>query len=346
MDRNADRGDGRPTVVELFAGAGGMALGLERSGFDTKALVEYDKDCVATLRKNRPKWNVVHDDVRNVGFECIAADVVTGGFPCPPFSHAGNKLGFNDVRGTLFYEFARAVREIKPKIFMAENVEAIIRNDGGRTIRIILELLESLGYDVQYRVLNALDYRVPQKRKRVIFVGVSKGVRFEFPEPVDGVVTLKHALRDVPQSAGARYSDARRRILDLVPAGGSWVNLPTHLQKLYLGKSYYSDGGRRGMARRLSWDEPCLTLTCSPSQKMTDRIHPEETRPFTVREYARIQTFPDSWEFEGSVHSQYRQIGNAVPVRLATSIGSSMYDSLRRPEGITDIVQTKLMPAS
>lgn len=324
-----------PSAVELFAGAGGMALGLERAGFDTTMLVEYDRDCAMTLRANRPKWNVVHDDIRNVDFGGIDADLVTGGFPCQPFSHAGHKLGLNDVRGTLFYEFARAVREIRPRAFMAENVEAIIRNDSGRTIRVIMDLLRSLGYDVRYRVLNALNHMVPQKRKRVIFVGTAGGTKFAFPEPNPKTVTLGEALRNVPDSAGAKYSDARKAILDLVPPGGSWVNLPVPLQKRYLGRSYHSDGGRRGMARRLSWDEPCLTLTCSPSQKMTDRIHPDETRPFTVREYARIQTFPDSWVFEGSVHSQYRQIGNAVPVRLAHAIGRSLYDSLVSPEMVT-----------
>ena len=108
-------------MIELFAGAGGMALGLEKAGFETKMLVEYDKDCVATLRKNRPKWNVIHDDIHEISFKGMKADVVTGGFPCQAFSHAGHKLGFEDTRGTLFYEFARAVKEIKPKIFLAEN---------------------------------------------------------------------------------------------------------------------------------------------------------------------------------------------------------------------------------
>ncbi len=318
----------KPTVVELFAGAGGMALGLHRAGFETVSLVENDKDCVATLRMNRPRWNVIGDDIADVKFRGVRADVVTGGFPCQPFSHAGNKLGFGDVRGTLFYEFARAVKQIRPRAFLAENVEAITRNDGGRTLETILRILDSLGYDVRYQTLNALDYRVPQKRKRVIFVGVRRGMAFEFPRPHGGVITLREALRKTPRSAGTTYSERRKKILDRVPPGGSWVNLPKRLQRVYLGKSINSEGGKRGMARRLSWDEPCLTLTCSPCQKMTDRIHPDETRPFTIREYARIQTFPDTWKFEGSVSSQYRQIGNAVPVKLAVALGRSMRKAL------------------
>ena len=331
-----------PTAVELFAGAGGMALGLEKAHFDTKMLVEYDKDCVLTLKRNRSKWNVIHKDITTVNFKGIKSDLVTGGFPCQSFSHAGNKLGFDDVRGTMFYEFARAVKEIKPKIFLAENVEAIIRNNDGKTLQVILNILESLGYFVQYKVLNAVDYKVPQKRKRVIFVGTSKGIKFEFPKSNKEIVTLRHALHDVPKSEGVTYSESRKKILKRVPAGGSWIDLPVKLQKEYLGKSYYSTGGRRGMARRISLDEPCLTLTCSPAQKMTDRIHPKETRPFTIREYARIQTFPDSWKFKGGMTSQYKQIGNAIPVRLATALGKTLYNSLRRPELVVSVRQTKL----
>jgi len=324
----AGRRAARPRSLELFAGAGGLALGISKAGFETVALVENDRDCVATLRRNRPRWNVMGEDVAGVDFRGMEADLVTGGFPCQPFSHAGHKLGFRDVRGTIFYEFARAVKEVRPRAFLAENVEAITRNDGGRTLSTILDILGSLGYRVEYRTLNALDYRVPQKRKRVIFVGVRRGVRFEFPAPRRGVVTMAEALRGAPRSEGEQYSEWRRKILDRVPPGGSWVDLPLRLQKRYLGSSFHSEGGKRGMARRLSWDEPCLTLTCSPAQKMTDRVHPDETRPLTVREYARIQTFPDAWGFEGSMHSQYRQIGNAVPVRLAVALGRSLRRAL------------------
>lgn len=332
-----------PTVIELFAGAGGMALGLEKAGFETLMLVEYDKDCVATLRKNRPKWNVVHDDIQKVSFKGMKSDIVTGGFPCQAFSHAGNKLGFEDTRGTLFYEFARAVKEIRPKIFLAENVEAILRNQDGRTIKIIMEVLSSFGYDVRYEILNALNYGVAQKRKRVFFVGTKKGIKFQYPEPSKKIPTLADALRNVPVSPGEKYSEEKIKLLKHVPPGGSWVNMPVNVQKKYMGKSFYSTGGRRGMGRRISWDEPCLTLTCSPGQKMTERCHPEEVRPFTVREYARIQSFPDTWEFVGSLSSQYRQIGNAVPVKLAAAVAKEAYNSLMHPEMVATIqVQSKI----
>jgi len=145
------------------------------------------------------------------------------------------------------------------------------------------------------------------------------------------VYVLKDALKtgelypnDVPQSIGQKYSKRKEEILRLVPQGGYWRDLPDELQREYMQGSYFLGGGKTGMARRLSWEEPSLTLTCSPSQKQTERCHPEESRPLTVREYARIQTFPDEWIFSGSLSSQYKQIGNAVPVNLAFAMGKSL----------------------
>ena len=336
----------KPTVIELFAGAGGMSLGLEKAGFETKLLVEIDKDCVDTLKLNRPKWNVLHEDIQKVDFKGMKADVVTGGFPCQAFSHAGHKLGFNDTRGTLFYEFARAVKEIKPEIFLAENVEAVIRNDGGRTLETMLDVLSSLGYDVQYKILNALNYRAPQKRKRIIFAGTKKGFFFQYPQPSKKIVTLKEGLKNVPESDGETYSEEKKKMMSHVPPGGSWIDMPIDIQKKYMGKSFYSTGGRRGMGRRISWDEPCLTLTTSPAQKMTERCHPEEVRPFTIREYARIQTFPDSWKFVGSNSSQYRQIGNAVPVKFAKALATSLYATLLASDLISKVGMKKEITVS
>ena len=129
---------------------------------------------------------------------------------------------------------------------------------------------------------------------------------------------------DVPLSDGQKYPEKKARVLDMVPEGGDWRNLPLEVQKSYMGGSFHLGGGKTGMARRLSMDEPSLTLTCSPAQKQTERCHPLETRPLTIREYARIQTFPDSWGFQGTLSDQYKQIGNAVPVNLSFAIGRSL----------------------
>ena len=312
------------TVLELFAGAGGMALGFEQAGLKTVALIENDKDACATLSKNRPKWKVLQQDVADVDFSQFEADIISGGFPCQSFSYAGKGLGFEDTRGTLFFEFARAIKEVKPKIFVGENVEGLKNHDGGRTLETMLNVLTSLGYHVQMKVLNSVDYTVAQKRKRIFLVGTIPGYHFEYPSPRTKKIVLRDALKNVPKSKGMKYSEKRHKVLEMVPPGGCWVNLPLKIQKEFMGASFTSGGGKRGMARRISWDEPCLTLTTSPSQKQTERCHPEETRPFTIREYARIQSFPDDWSFIGSVSSCYKQIGNAVPVNVARALGEEI----------------------
>lgn len=329
-------------VIELFAGAGGMALGLERAGLKCAVLNEIDHWACNTLRTNRPEWTVVEEDVTRLDFTQYEGkvDVVTGGFPCQAFSYAGKKLGFQDARGTLFYEFARVVKEVKPLICVGENVRGLLKHDGGKTIEGMKSILNELGYDVvDPQILKAIFYKVPQKRERLFLVGIRKDINvdFFFPKPYKKQYTLKDALQKgelfkskVPESEGSKYPQRKKEILELVPPGGYWRDLPLNLQKEYMQKSFYLGGGKTGMARRMSWDEPSLTLTCSPAQKQTERCHPDETRPFTVREYARIQTFPDDWKFEGSISNQYKQIGNAVPVNLSNEIGYSVVDFLNR----------------
>lgn len=324
------------TSIELFAGAGGLALGFEQAGFDHIMLNEYDKVACNTLRKNRPDWNVIEGDVRNIDFIDYAGkvDLITGGFPCQAFSYAGKKLGLNDARGTLFFEYARAIKEVKPPICVAENVRGLLSHDSGRTLQGMISILNEIGYRVlPPKVLKAIHFNVPQKRERLVLVAIRDdiGLNYEYPRPSRKIYTLADALKKgslyatvCPESEGQKYPKRKKEILDLVPPGGYWRDLPIDLQKEYMLKSYYLGGGKTGMARRISWDEPSLTLTCAPAQKQTERCHPDETRPFTVREYARIQTFPDDWEFTGSMSQKYKQIGNAVPVNLAKEVAYSV----------------------
>lgn len=324
------------SVLELFAGAGGLAIGLEKAGLKCVALNEIDKWACQTLRNNRPNWNVLEGDIKDFDFSKFknSVDVVTGGFPCQAFSYAGKKLGLNDARGTLFYEFARVVQEVKPAICIGENVRGLLSHEKGKTLQGMISILDEIGYKVApVQVLKAINFRVPQKRERLILVGIRKDIdiEFEYPKPSRKIYNLKDALKkgelyncDVPKSEGSTYPEHKKKVLDLVPPKGYWRDLPPDIQKEYMGKSFYLGGGKTGMARRIGWDEPSLTLTCSPAQKQTERCHPDETRPFTVREYARIQTFPDDWKFAGSVSQQYKQIGNAVPVNLAREIGYSI----------------------
>ncbi len=325
-------------LLELFAGAGGLAIGMEQAGFESVLLNEIDAAACKTLRKNRPNWNVVEGDIAKLDFTPYRdqIDILSGGFPCQAFSYAGKKLGFEDTRGTLFFEFARAVKETNPKVFVAENVRGLLAHDEGRTLTAITDIIDELGYElVPPRVLKAVFYKVPQKRERLFLIGIRKDladkVEFHWPSPYHRILTLQDALKagelykdDVPQSPGQKYPQRKAEIMAQVPAGGYWKDLPDALQREYMQKSYFLGGGKTGMARRLAWDEPSLTLTCAPAQKQTERCHPEETRPLTVREYARIQTFPDDWQFEGSLGAQYKQIGNAVPINLAYAIGRSL----------------------
>lgn len=326
------------TLGELFAGGGGLAVGFEKAGFKKTFLNEIDKNACKTLRHNRNDWNVIESDIKSVDFKEYhnKVDVVTGGFPCQAFSYAGKKLGFNDIRGTMFFEFARVMQEVNPKIIVAENVKGLINHDNGNTLKTILNVIDELGYTIlEKKLYQMIFYKVPQKRERIIIVAVRKDLAnkltFTQPSVYNRIMTLNDAFykgelydSDVPVSNGQEYSQRKKEIMSLVPQGGYWKDLPIDLQKEYLKDSFYLTGGKTGIARRLSLDNPSLTLTCSAAQKQTERCHPIETRPLQIREYARIQTFPDNWEFIGSTSSVYKQIGNAVSVNFAHILACSI----------------------
>lgn len=342
------------TSIELFAGAGGLALGMHKAGLHHVLLNEFDKNACDTLRKNMPQWNVIQGDIHNIDFSPYRGhvDFLSGGFPCQAFSYAGKRLGFEETRGTLFFEMARAVKECQPKVFMAENVKGLMEHDGGRTLQTIRNVIAELGYTlVEPRILRAILYNVPQKRERLILVAIrndfASKVKFKWPDICHTNCTLRDAFfagelypTDVPQSEGQQYPESKRRVMELIPQGGDWRNLPENVAREYMKGSYNLGGGKTGMARRLSLDEAGLTLTCAPAQKQTERCHPLETRPLTVREYARIQTFPDEWQFSGSLSSKYKQIGNAVPVNLAWAIGRSIVRLLNDIEKIAPQIKT------
>lgn len=313
-------------------------MGLEKAGFEMVALNEIMHDACETLRQNRPDWNVIEGDISSIDFSRFQdIDLLSGGFPCQAFSYAGNRFGFEDTRGTLFFEFARAIREMQPKVFLGENVRGLLTHDNGNTLKVIKATIQELGYTlIEPQILKAIFYRVPQKRERLALVGIRNDLAkyvsdFHWPSPAQRVYTVRDAFKkgdlfpcDVPDSPGVSYSSWKAEIIEQIPTGGYWRDLPVDLQKKLLKGSFHLEGGKTGIGRRLSWDEPSLTLTCAPAQNQTGRCHPEATRPLTIREYARIQTFPDEWAFYGSSMSQYKQIGNAVPVNLAQSIGQSL----------------------
>jgi DNA (cytosine-5)-methyltransferase 1 len=324
----------RPTFIEVCSGGGGLSSGLIKSGFIPLLLNDNNKDCCKTLKHNHPGINVICGSMDEIDYSKYVGkvDLLTGGVPCQSFSQAGLRTGLEDPRGNLMLKFIDILNLIIPKMFMIENVKGLITHDNGNTLeRIITSFNESNLYDITYKCLDASKYDVPQKRERVFIVGVLKslGRSFKFPKESEQRKVLKDVLYNVPESNGSKYSQEKQELFKMIPQGGCWINLPENLQREYLGNSYHSGGGKRGILYRLSMEKPSLTLLCTPSQKQTERCHPLEERPLTIREYARIQTFEDTYEFIGSLNSQYKQIGNAVPVKLAKYMGEALIEILK-----------------
>lgn len=314
------------TFIEVCAGGGGLSNGLIKAGFTPLLLNDNNIDCCKTLAKNHPGVNIVLNSMDKIDYtEYIGkVDLLTGGVPCQSFSQAGLRKGLNDPRGDLILKFIDILNLIKPKVFMIENVKGLLIHNKGNTIKEIIEIINSNNlYNISYKCLDASKYNVPQKRERVFIVGVLKNINniFKFPEESIQKKVLKDVLYNVPVSQCSKYPEYKVNLFKMIPQGGCWINLPENIQKEYLGKSFNSKGGKRGILHRLSMDKPSLTLLCTPSQKQTERCHPLEERPLSIREYARIQTFDDEYEFIGSMSSQYKQIGNAVPVELARQMG-------------------------
>ncbi len=289
-------------------------------------------------------------------------DLVTGGPPCQPFSTAGKRMSVGDPRGSLFKDFIRIIDAVQPRFFIMENVRGLLsapirhrphckRGSGysqlepdelpGSALQVVLAEMEYLGYTVAPpRLLDAADYGVPQNRTRVIFIASrdSEPVTIPFPShSKNGVAglpkwcTLSEALTGLAdlQPEYIPYAESRLKYLRLLKAGQNWRYLPDNLKQEAMGGAYKSGGGKVGFYRRLSWDKPSPTITTSPHQKATDMCHPEELRPLSVKECARIQTFPDDWVFYGSTASKYRQIGNAVPVLLGKAIGEHIHKLIK-----------------
>lgn len=354
----------RPTVVSLFSGAMGLDLGLESAGFDVAGCLELDKWACATIRKNRPNVPLIHDDIRNwsgskllweFGLHASEVALICGGPPCPSFSTAGKRQSFDDPRGEVMFDFLRIVNEIRPPFFVMENVRGILSaaikhvplsertgkrrlaapEQQGSVLRLLKDEFAKMGYTVTVELVNAADYGVPQKRERVVFIGSRDGFQVSMPPPMFVSTkdmftprwrTLKDALAGLKEDAPEviPFSASRKKYLQMLKEGQNWRNLPKEILPEAMGGAFESDGGKVGFYRRLSFDRPSPTLPTSPVQKSTCLCHPTELRPLSLREYARIQQFPDEWRFEGSVSARYRQIGNAVPVGLGHQIGRSV----------------------
>lgn len=327
--------DKQLTFIEVCAGAGGLSKGFIDSGFTCLLLNDTDKYCIETLKMNHPDTNIIKGSMVDLDLEKYKdkqIDVLMGGVPCQSFSQAGKRKGVEDDRGKLILHFIEMINILNPNVFIIENVHGLVTHENGNTLQMIIGEINKIGkYNINYKVLNANDYSVPQNRKRLIIVGVNHSINktFNFPEPHEYKPVLKDVLEDCPESPGAVYNKDKYDIMKLVPEGGCWVDIPDEIAKKYMGKSYESGGGKRGILKRLDMKKPSLTLLTTPSQKQTERCHPTETRPLQTLEYARIQTFPDNYKFSGSTNQIYKQIGNAVPVNLGKAIAQEVINVLQ-----------------
>ena len=336
-----------------------MDIGLAKAGLNIVIGQDFDPACVATMRANGHK--VLGGDIREidaadlleqVGLAQVEPFLICGGPPCQPFSTAGKRLGINDPRGSLFMDFIRMIDYIRPRFFIMENVKGIIsaplkhtplaerdKNDPeqhlGTVLDVILSEFNKLGYKTVYGVLDAVNYGVPQFRERFVLIGSrdNEDIFLPFPthfqmhqDPAYRWRTLQDTIKDLEHDCGecAAFSKDRLAYLRLVPEGGNWRDLPEAVRMEAMGGAYGSGGGKVGFYRRLSYSQPSPTLVTSPVQKATMMCHPTQDRPLSIQEYARIQQFPDDWKFMGTSVAKYRQIGNAVPVGLASALGKAV----------------------
>ena len=317
--------------LEICAGAGGQALGLERAGFDHVAAVELDTQAVATLRANRPQWNVEHANVRDIrGEDFQGIDLFAGGVPCPPFSVAGKQLGADDERD-LFPVALRIIEKARPSAVMLENVSGLASTKFKNYRTKVAGALERLGYTIDWQVLNASNFGVPQLRPRFILVALRGRAarRFVWPNPVGTPPTVGASLVDLMAARDW-------------PGALAWAHVANGIAPTLVGGSKLHGGPDLGPTRaREAWRQLGVDGR-SLAEHAPDEDFPLAALPrLTTRMAARIQGFPDSWQFVGKKTAVYRQIGNAFPPPVAAAVGGAIRDALlgvvpvRRKEELT-----------
>jgi len=324
--------------VSLFSGCLGLDLGFERAGITAAAFVEKDAVCQQTIRLNRPGVRLYNDIFAVTGKQLIAdlglvPDVVVGGPPCQSFSTIGKRGALQDTRGLALLEYIRLVGELQPRCFVMENVRGLLsaKRNGKPLMPWLMAKFERLGYEIVWQLVNAAGYGVAQNRLRVIVIGIQgKNLLDPFQPSNNPPLTLRSVIEDLANDPGpcGKFSPRMKALLDKVPPGGNWKSLRPADRKRAMGNANLKSGGLTPFYRRLSWDKPCPTLLTSPTQRATPLCHPDVTRPLSIKEYQRIQGFPDDWKLAGSIAQQYRQLGNAVPVELARFIGEAVKEAL------------------
>ena len=354
-------------AIDLFAGAGGLTLALLRAGFDVAGALDSWEPAVETHRLNFPH-PVIHGDASNLSAINLreemnfagGIDLLVGGPPCQGFSI--QRIGANhDSRNNLIFDFGRLVREVRPLMFLMENVPGMLGPRGSHIVTQFQTSLENVGYDVQHKLINAADYGVPQFRKRVFYCGWLRQTvsPFVFPAPThssQNYSTVWDAIRDLPpphdKNSGSlddplhcrmRMSSKNQERLRHIPPGGGFESLPLHL-RVDCHRAGASKIGHRYVYGRLAADKPAATITGRFDSFTRGKFaHPFEDRNITLREGARLQTFPDDFHFSGNQEEIAALIGNAVPPLLATVLCRSIFQHLAVD---SDSKQGAIVPAS
>lgn len=340
----------KPTAVSMFAGCGGMDVGFIQAGFDVVWANDINQDACKTYRENI--GDIICDDIDNLIPPKVAGlDVLMGGFPCQPYSNAGNRKGLKDHRGNLYQYCLDFARQLSPKFILLENVRGFLSIKGTRK-KLVEEICDSLihlGYEVHLNLVNAADFGVPQNRLRVIIVGVKKSATvgtYRFPKTMSGLdLSIGKAIRGIKpncpnQNDLLRLNPQAIQIGSMVPEGGSWKSIP--YEKLPPRLQYIRNNMRKyrwpNFYRRFHRTEIAGTITAAFKPENAGVWHPLKGRVLSAREIARIQTFPDSFRFYGrSVKSIYEMIGNAVPPGLARVFAESIKLSLAGVDALAEV---------
>ena len=354
--------DDIPEIVALsfFSGAMGLDIGMKNGGIDALLACEFNKACRMTIAKNKPEIGLIGDITDFTAEEILKmakipegrkVDVIFGGPPCQAFSTAGNRKAFDDERGNVFLKYLSIISEIKPTYVVIENVRGLLSTPfkykdieepiKGGAMMIILDKLKEIGYTVSFNLYNAAYFGAPQIRERVVIIGKLGGGKVSYLQPTHNEAgtdrlkawrTLRDAFDDnLPMNVEhhfIEFPEKRLKYYRILKEGQYWKDLPLDLQKEALGKSFYLGGGKTGFLRRLSYSRPSPTLVTNPTMPATDLAHPTEDRPLSVEEYKSIQEFPESWKVCGGILDQYKQIGNAVPVKLGEAIAKTIIDDM------------------
>ncbi len=370
------------TVISLFCGAGGCSLGFKQAGYEILFATDVDKVAGETYLANFSDTRFLREDINNLDFRSILSmckiapgqlDILVGGPPCQGFSTAGTRF-WDDPRNKLLRSYVEALRTIKPKWFLMENVEGLLTAKNGEYLHEAIKAFVSLGYSIRVEKIYAHEYGIPQRRKRVLIVGNRIGIDFEFPESTvflkgrifrNSDVTLRHAIGTLPEASNLptakmdyqteasgsfehylrgtsktisdhfypRPGPLQIERIRWLKQGQTMKDLPEHLQhksfkrranrRVMDGSPTEKRGGSPCGLKRLIYDEPCLTITGSATREL---IHPTSHRPLTIRECARVQTFPDDFKFAGGLSEKLQQIGNAIPPLMARIFAEHIRD--------------------